>query len=139
MKQIAVFVVILIWCICGLCGNAKAKKWRWYIVKTKDGVCRVIEADAKTPQTIGGPYKTEQNAYQAKSEVCAARDLPSDKKQKSKKADVKSKSKKKQTRKKTTAKKSSQGERKTTKDSDSQPSTSVIKKLLIDVIKKMDF
>ena len=144
MKQIAVFLVVAIWCIGGMCGNAIAKKWKWYIVKSKDGVCRVIEADDKTPQTIGGPYKNEKNARAAKSEVCATRDLPSEKKKKSKKSAAKSKTKKKQvakkqSKKKSTAKKSSKDKKKTAKDGDSQPSSSVIKKLLIDVIKKMEF
>ena len=144
MKQIIVFLIVAIWCIGGMCGNAIAKKWKWYIVKSKDGVCRVIEADAKTPQTIGGPYKSEKNARAAKSEVCATRDLPSEKKKKSRKAAVKSKPKKKQadkkqTKKKTTAKKTSKDKKKTAKDGDSQPSSSVLKKILIDVIKKMEF
>ncbi len=49
-----------------------AEKYRWYIIKGKDGVCKVIQADKKTPATIAGPYKTKENAEAAKGEKCKA-------------------------------------------------------------------
>ncbi len=50
-----------------------AEKYKWYIIKGKDGVCKVIQADKKTPATIAGPYKTKENAEAAKGEKCKAK------------------------------------------------------------------
>jgi hypothetical protein len=42
-----------------------------FIIKGKNGVCKVIQAKEKTPATIGGPYKTKNNAEKAKDKACA--------------------------------------------------------------------
>jgi len=43
----------------------------WFIIKDKNGVCKVIQAKDKTPATIAGPYKTKDNAEKAKDKACA--------------------------------------------------------------------
>lgn len=43
----------------------------WFIIKDKNGVCKVIQAKEKTPTTIAGPYKTHDNAEKAKDKACA--------------------------------------------------------------------
>ena len=43
----------------------------WFIIKDKNGVCKVIQAKEKTPATIAGPYKTKDNAEKAKDKACA--------------------------------------------------------------------
>ena len=43
----------------------------WFIIKDKNGVCKVIQAKEKTPATIAGPYKTQKNAEKAKDKACA--------------------------------------------------------------------
>jgi hypothetical protein len=43
----------------------------WFIIKDKNGVCKVIQAKEKTPTTIAGPYKTKTNAEKAKDKACA--------------------------------------------------------------------
>jgi len=42
-----------------------------FIIKDKNGVCKVIQAKEKTPATIAGPYKTKSNAEKAKDKACA--------------------------------------------------------------------
>ncbi len=64
-----------------------AEKYRWYIIKGKDGVCKVIQADKKTPATIAGPYKTRENALEAKKEKCKGKKKSKSKKRSSSKKD----------------------------------------------------
>jgi hypothetical protein len=47
----------------------KAEK-KWFLTKTKSGACRVVQAEKKTPTTIGGPYKTKESAEKAKAKKC---------------------------------------------------------------------
>jgi hypothetical protein len=42
----------------------------WFIIKDANDVCKVIEAKEKTPKTIGGPYKTKEDAEKAKEKLC---------------------------------------------------------------------
>jgi len=42
----------------------------WFVIKDKNGVCKVIEAKEKTPATIAGPFKTKQDAEKAKDKEC---------------------------------------------------------------------
>ena len=53
-------------------GVALAKKKHWFVVKDKDGMCRVIEAKTvEEPfKTIAGPLKTMKEAEKRKAEVC---------------------------------------------------------------------
>jgi hypothetical protein len=43
---------------------------KWFVIKDKNGVCRVISAEDKTPKTILGPYSTKKEAYAAKEKSC---------------------------------------------------------------------
>jgi hypothetical protein len=47
----------------------KAEK-QWFVTKSKSGACRVIQAEKKTPTTIGGPYATKESAEKAKAKNC---------------------------------------------------------------------
>jgi hypothetical protein len=40
------------------------------VIKDVNNVCKVIEAEDKTPKTIGGPYKTHDEAEKAKEKLC---------------------------------------------------------------------
>lgn len=72
MKKIVLWALVLL--VCMMLGSAFAGvKYRWYIVKGKDGVCRVIQADEKTPATIAGPFKTRTSAEEAKAEACSGK------------------------------------------------------------------
>ena len=42
----------------------------YVVLKDKNGVCRVIESDHKTPATIAGPFKTKEEAQKAKAKEC---------------------------------------------------------------------
>ena len=65
---IALVTVILVLSFASV--TIAAEKYEWYIIKGKDGVCKVISADKKTPATIAGPYKTRENALEAKVKKC---------------------------------------------------------------------
>jgi hypothetical protein len=43
----------------------------WFIIKGKDGVCKVIQAADKTPATVAGPFKTKEAADALREKVCA--------------------------------------------------------------------
>ncbi len=43
----------------------------YVVIKDKNGVCKVIKAQEKTPATIAGPFKTEAEAEKAKEKECA--------------------------------------------------------------------
>jgi hypothetical protein len=43
----------------------------WFIIKDKNGVCKIIEAKDKTPASIAGPFKTKAEAEKAKAKACA--------------------------------------------------------------------
>jgi hypothetical protein len=68
MKRLIVIIVAAAFCLSSSVVFAKA--YRFYIVKDKKGVCKVIEADKKTPKTLAGPYKTRENAEKAKATKC---------------------------------------------------------------------
>jgi len=42
----------------------------FFVVKDKNGVCKVIKAKEKTPATIAGPFKTKDEAQKAKDKEC---------------------------------------------------------------------
>jgi hypothetical protein len=44
----------------------------WFILKDKNGVCKIIQAADKTPATIAGPFKTKEAAEKVKDKACAA-------------------------------------------------------------------
>ncbi len=43
----------------------------YVVIKDKNGVCKVIKAQEKTPKTIAGPFKTKEEAEKAKEKECA--------------------------------------------------------------------
>ncbi len=57
-----VFVVILLSLMTGV---ALAEKKHWFVVKDRDGVCKVIEAES-----VAGPFKTMRQAEKRKAKVC---------------------------------------------------------------------
>lgn len=42
----------------------------WAVIKDSKGVCAVRSVKAATPKTIAGPFKTKEEALQAKKEKC---------------------------------------------------------------------
>ena len=43
----------------------------YVVLKDKNGHCRVIQSDHKTPKTIAGPFKTKEEALRVKEKECA--------------------------------------------------------------------
>ncbi|MDQ1240068.1 MAG: hypothetical protein QG577_2254 [Thermodesulfobacteriota bacterium] len=50
---------------------AFAAEESYVLIKDKNGVCKVIKSDHKTPATIAGPFKTKAEAEKAKEKECA--------------------------------------------------------------------
>jgi hypothetical protein len=44
----------------------------WFVIKDKNGVCKIIQAKDKTPAAIAGPYTTKAKAEKDKDKACAA-------------------------------------------------------------------
>lgn len=68
LKNLSVLFVVIIFSL--MSGVALAQKKHWFVVKDKNGVCRVIEAKEKTPATIAGPFKTKEEAEKRKAKDC---------------------------------------------------------------------
>ena len=67
-KSSGLFVVILFSLMSGV---ALAEKKHWFVVKDKNGVCKVIEAETVGPlTTIAGPFKTMKEAEKRKAKDC---------------------------------------------------------------------
>jgi len=62
--------------------TAFAAEDSFFVIKDKNGVCKVIKAKEKTPATIAGPFKTKDEATKAKDKECPPK--PSGKTSKSK-------------------------------------------------------
>ncbi|MFA6224495.1 MAG: hypothetical protein WC647_19525 [Desulfomonilaceae bacterium] len=43
----------------------------YFVIKDKNGICKVIKGQEKTPATIAGPFKTKEEAVKAKEKECA--------------------------------------------------------------------
>ena len=69
IKHIIAVIVATIFTLTAVCVFAAEDPW--FIIKDKNGVCKVIQAKEKTPATIAGPYKTQANADKAKDKACA--------------------------------------------------------------------
>lgn len=67
MKRVVVLVVALAFLL--TCSFAFAAD-KWVVTKDKNGVCRVIKAQEKTPTTIAGPFNSEKEAEAAKAKEC---------------------------------------------------------------------
>lgn len=64
LKISSVLFVVILFSL--MTGFALAEKKHWFVVKDKDGTCRVIEAE-----TIAGPFKTIEEAEKRKAKDCA--------------------------------------------------------------------
>ena len=53
----------------------------YVVLKDKNGICRVIQSDHKTPKTIAGPFKTKEEAVKAKEKECATASVPTKEKE----------------------------------------------------------
>jgi colicin import membrane protein len=69
IKHIIAVVVATIFALTAI--SVSAAEDPWFIIKDKNGVCRVIQAKEKTPATIAGPYETQKKADEAKGKECA--------------------------------------------------------------------
>ncbi|MFA6224578.1 MAG: hypothetical protein WC647_19945 [Desulfomonilaceae bacterium] len=70
LKNSAVMFVVTVFFL--MAGVALAEKKHWFVVKDKDGVCKVIETE-KVPEplkTIAGPLKTMEEAEKIKAKEC---------------------------------------------------------------------
>jgi hypothetical protein len=43
----------------------------YVVIKDKNGICKIIKAQEKTPKTIAGPFKTKEEAEKAKDRECS--------------------------------------------------------------------
>jgi hypothetical protein len=69
LKHLVVAILVVIFFVTAALSFAAEEPW--FIIKDKNGVCKVIQAKEKTPATIAGPYKTKNNAEKAKDKACA--------------------------------------------------------------------
>ena len=72
VKHLIVVVLVIVFALTAVFSFAAEDPW--FIIKDKNGVCKVIQAKQKTPATIAGPYKTRANADKAKDKACAKAD-----------------------------------------------------------------
>lgn len=72
VKHLIVVVLVAIFSVTAVFSFAAEDPW--FIIKDKNGVCKVIQAKDKTPATIAGPYKSKDNAEKAKDKACAKED-----------------------------------------------------------------
>ncbi|MGC8602071.1 MAG: hypothetical protein ACP5VS_00110 [Desulfomonilaceae bacterium] len=42
----------------------------YFVIKDKNGVCKIIKATEKTPETIAGPFSVKKEAIKAKRKEC---------------------------------------------------------------------
>jgi hypothetical protein len=64
LKNSSVLFVVVVFSL--MSGIALAAKTKWFVVKDKDGMCRVMEAG-----TVAGPFKTMEDAEKRKAKDCA--------------------------------------------------------------------
>ena len=69
IKHIIAVIVATIFTLTAVCVFAAEDPW--FIIKDKNGVCKVIQAKEKTPATVAGPYETQKKADGAKGKECA--------------------------------------------------------------------
>jgi hypothetical protein len=107
MKKYLVILLVATFSVCSVLAHAAGKSW--FVIKDKNGVCKVIQAKDKTPKTIGGPFTSKDAADKFKTSKC-----PAAKKSKAKKSSTStSKSKKAKPD-------NSKSKKKTTKKSDTK-------------------
>jgi len=71
LKKCAVLVIAVLFALSATLALAAEKKpekaeKQWYIIKDKNGVCKVLQLKEKTDKTIAGPFKTKEEAKAAK-------------------------------------------------------------------------
>ncbi|MDD3471615.1 MAG: hypothetical protein AB7V04_12745 [Desulfomonilaceae bacterium] len=71
-RFLTVVFVLAIFAATSVCAVAADKKW--FLTKDKNGVCKVIQANDKTPTTIAGPFTKKSDAEKAKAEQCPKKD-----------------------------------------------------------------
>ena len=69
IKHIIAVMVATVFALTAVCVFAAEDPW--FIIRDKNGVCKVIQAKEKTPATIAGPYETQKKADEAKGKECA--------------------------------------------------------------------
>jgi len=76
LKTVLVIVVLALFALSPL--SAIAAEKQYCVVKDKNQKCRVIKCDKATPQTVAGPFKTQDEAKKAKEKECppAAKKAP---------------------------------------------------------------
>jgi hypothetical protein len=65
------FVVLLLAVAFALTITVSLASANYVVIKEENGVCKVIQANEKTPKTIAGPFKTKAEAEKAKEKLCA--------------------------------------------------------------------
>jgi hypothetical protein len=70
MKTKAVVIWFLVLLFSFTTTLALAAGESYVVIKDKNGVCKIIKAQEKTPKTVAGPFKTKEEAEKAKKE-CA--------------------------------------------------------------------
>jgi hypothetical protein len=67
MKKILLLLVLAMFVFTSAAALAADQ---FFVIKDKNGLCKVIKAKDKTPTTIAGPFKTKDEANKAKAEKC---------------------------------------------------------------------
>ena len=65
------FVVLLLAVAFSLTITVSLASANYVVIKDENGVCKVIQANEKTPKTIAGPFKTKEEAEKAKEKLYA--------------------------------------------------------------------
>ncbi len=68
MKKLTVFTFLVAFVFCASVGLAAGMKW--FVIKDVNGVCKVIQAKAETPKTVGGPFSSKAAAMAGKAKAC---------------------------------------------------------------------
>jgi hypothetical protein len=73
LKSSSILFVVIFFSL--MTGIALAEKKHWFVVKDKDGLCRVIEAETVVEpfKKLAGPFKTMKEAEKRKAKECPKR------------------------------------------------------------------
>ncbi len=69
--RLAVLILAMLFSLITVLALAATKQW--FVIKNKKGVCKVIQAIEQTPETLGGPFKTKEEAEKWKARECRKR------------------------------------------------------------------
>ncbi|MFH0822522.1 MAG: hypothetical protein V2B18_07200 [Pseudomonadota bacterium] len=71
IRRLGLLTALLLTLVWVLAAGAADKGTKpWFVIKAKDGSCRVLQAADKTPKTIAGPFATRDMAEKMKDEKC---------------------------------------------------------------------